>query len=156
MKTIISSLDESFSRKTIRRAKFSNDGFKSGIADFNNINLVDESAALAKSLKEGIQNIPAAKGGYLVFCEYVTTRNFLSVFLVRNTTGSLLKPADGESWDIESIMYLDVDHFAMGVRINLDVLNSESEDRYIHLVKGNTDISEIGRASCRERVCRYV
>jgi len=30
----------------------------------------------------------------------------------------------------------------MGVRINLDVLNSTSEDRYIHLVKGNTDISD--------------
>ncbi len=142
VKTIISSLDESFSKKTIRRAKFSNDGFKSGIADFKNINLVDESATLTERLKTGIQNIPAAKGGYLVFCEYVTTRAFLSVFLVRNTTGSLLKPVDGKSWDVESIMYLDVDHFAMGVRINLDVLNSASDDRYIHLVKGNTDISD--------------
>lgn len=142
VQTIISSLDESFSKKTIRRAKFSSDGFKSAIADFNNINLVSDSSALAKRLKDGIQNIPAAKGGYLVFCEYVTTRSFLSVFLVRNTTGSLLKPINGESWDVESIMYLDVDHFAMGVRINLDVLNSTSDDRYIHLVKGNTDISD--------------
>ena len=142
VKSIISSLDESFSKKTIRRAKFSDDGFKSAITDFENINLIAVSAALAKKLKDGIQNIPAAKGGYLVFCTYKSTRMFLSVFLVRNTSGKLLKPADGETWDVESIMYLDVDHFAMGVRINLDVLNSESDDRYIHLVKGNTDISE--------------
>lgn len=139
---IISKLDESFSKKTIRRAKFANDGFKSAIADFGNINLVTDSAALAQKLKDGIQNIPAAKGGYLVFCTYKTTRMFLSVFLVRNTSGSLLKLADNQSWDIESIMYLDVDHFAMGVRINLDVLTSNSDDRYIHMVKGNTDISD--------------
>lgn len=142
VKAIISSLDESFSKKTIRRAKFSNDGFKSAIADFKNINLVAVSAALAQKLKDGIQNIPAAKGGHLVFCTYKTTRTFLSVFFVRNTAGSLLKQAGEESWDIESIMYLDVDHFAMGVRVNLDVLNSGSDDRYIHLVKGNTDISD--------------
>jgi len=139
---IISKLDESFSKKTIRRAKFANDGFKSVIADFGNINLITVSSALAQKLKDGIQNIPAAKGGYLVFCTYKSTRMFLSVFLVRNTSGSLLKLADNQSWDIESIMYLDVDHFAMGVRINLDVLTTESDDRYIHLVKGNTDISD--------------
>ncbi len=139
---IISNLDESFSKKTIRRAKFADAGFKSAIADFQKLNLVTDSAVLAEKLKDGIQNIPAAKGGYLVFCTYKTTRMFLSVFLVRNTSGSLLKLADGNSWDIESIMYLDVDHFAMGVRINLDVLNSGSDDRYIHLVKGNTDISD--------------
>jgi nucleoid-associated protein len=111
------------------------------IPDFSNIDLISHSQALAEKLKTGIQNIPAAKGGYLVFCTYKSTRTFLSVFLVRNTSGSYLKPADGKTWDIESIMYLDVEHFAMGVRINLDVLNSESDDRYIHLVKGNTDIS---------------
>lgn len=139
---IISKLDESFSKKTIRRAKFANAGFKSAIADFQKLNLVADSAILAEKLKDGIQNIPAAKGGYLVFCTYKTTRTFLSVFLVRNTSGSLLRLTDEESWDIDSIMYLDVDHFAMGVRINLDVLNSGSDDRYIHLVKGNTDISD--------------
>lgn len=142
VKAIISSLDESFSKKTIRRAKFAEDGFKLAIPDFQSINLVTVSTDLAQKLKIGIQNIPAAKGGYLVFCTYRTTRLFLSVFLVRNTSGKRLEPANAESWSIESIMYLDIDHFAMGVRINLDVLNSNSDDRYIHLVKGNTDISD--------------
>lgn len=140
--TIITTLDASFSNKTIRRAKFSEDGFKQTIENFNNFDLLSCSRALTEKLKDGIQNIPAAKGGYLVFCKYYSTRTFLSVFLVRNTKGAFLKRAGNDSWDIESPMYLDIEHFAMGVRINLDTLNSDSEDRYIHLAKGNTDISE--------------
>ena len=142
IKDIISSLDASFSKKTLRRAKFSKDGFKSVILDFNNIDLVGSSKNLAVKLKDGIQNVPAAKGGYLIFCQYVTTRNYLSVFLVRDTNGSLLQEANNQKWDIQSIKYLDVEHFAMGVRINLDLLKSQSNDRYIQLVRGNTDISE--------------
>ena len=139
---IISSLDASFSKKILRRAKFSNDGFKSVISDFNNIDLVGSSKNLAVKLKDGIQNVSAAKGGYLVFCQYMTARSYLSVFLVRDTNGSLLQEANNQKWDIKSIKYLDVEHFAMGVRINLDLLRSKSNDRYIQLVRGNTDISE--------------
>ena len=137
---IVSSLDASFSKKTLRRAKFSDDGFKTVISDFENIDLVDSSRKLVEKLKDGIQNIPAAKGGYLVFCQYMKTVKYLSVFLVRNTQGSRLQEMGNQKWDITSIMYLDVEHFAMGVRINLDLL--DSDDRYLQLVKGNTDISE--------------
>lgn len=137
---IVSSLDASFSKKTLRRAKFSDDGFKTVISDFENIDLVDSSRKLVEKLKDGIQNIPAAKGGYLVFCQYMKTVRYLSVFLVRNTEGSRLREMGNQKWDITSIMYLDVEHFAMGVRINLDLL--DSDDRYLQLVKGNTDISD--------------
>ena len=137
---IISSLDASFSKKTLRRAKFSDNGFKSVISDFNNIDLVESSRELVIKLKDGIQNIPAAKGGYLVFCQYKKNVRYLAVFLVRNTQGSRLQEMDNQKWDISSIRYLDVEHFAMGVRIKLDFLNSE--DRYLQLVKGNTDISD--------------
>ena len=136
---IVSLLDASFSKKTLRRAKFSDDGFKSVILDFSNIDLVDSSRKLTEKLKDRIQNIPPAKGGYLVFCQYVKTVRYLSVFLVRNTQGSRLRELSNQKWDITSIMYLDVEHFAMGVRINLDLLGTD--DRYLQLVKGNTDIS---------------
>ena len=144
IKRIVTSLDGAFSRKTIRRAKFSEDGFSEVIEDFENFDLVSESRSLAQKLKDLISGISAAKGGYLVFCRYLSTRNFFSVYLVRNTTGSLLKPKEGSAdWDVESSDYLDVDHFAMGVRINLDTLLSDaSNDRYVHLIKGNTDISD--------------
>ena len=103
--------------------------------------MIDTSRELTKKLKEGIQNISASKGGYLVFCEYETTRNFLSVFLVRNTEGARLRTGN-QTWDIQSILYLDVKNFAMGVKINLDILKSHTdESRYIQLVRGSTDIS---------------
>ena len=141
IRELISSLDEAFLGKTLRRAKFSEDGFKSIITDFNNIDLVDISQKLTTKLKDGIQNISAAKGGYLIFCLYRTTRHFFSVFLVRNTEGARLTTM-GQTWDLQSILYLDVRNFAMGVRINLDVLNSTTdESRYIQLVRGSTDIS---------------
>ena len=76
----------------------------------------------------------------MVFCQYKKNARYLAVFLVRNTQGSRLQEMDNQKWDIRSIMYLDVEHFAMGVRINLDLL--DSDDRYLQLVKGNTDISE--------------
>ncbi len=39
------------------------------------------------------------------------------------------------------MQYLDVDHLAMGVKINLSLLNSNSDDRYISLVRGKQEIS---------------
>lgn len=138
---IISKLDDSFGKKTHKRAKFNEDGFKKNISDFNQINLLESSRELTLSLKSNIQNISAAKGGYLLFCEYATTKNFLAVFLIRETKSPLFKLKIDNSWDVEDTSHLDVVNFAMGAKINLDILNSSSVDRYIALVKGNTDVS---------------
>jgi len=140
VKKIINSLEESFSKKTLKRSKFSEDGFKNKINNFNNINIIDSSSTLIDDLQSKINNIPQAKGGYLVFAEYTTNQDFLAVFLVRNTDGSKLTASEG-SWDLDTTQYLDVEHFAMGAKINLTILNSQSSDRYISLIKGNTDIS---------------
>jgi len=104
---IVTSLEESFSKKTLKRAKFSEDGFKEDFQDYSFIDIINFSDVL---------------------------------ILVRNTEGSKLIPSDG-NWDLDSTQYLDVEHFAMGVKINLSIFNSDSEDRYISLVRGNTDIS---------------
>lgn len=138
---ILSSLTESFSKKTLKRAKFSADGFRENFDNFTNIDMLEFSRILTVKLKNNIRGISPAKGGYLVFATYTFNQDFLVIFLVRNTEGSKLTPSDG-SWDLDSTKYLDVEHFAMGVRINLSVLNDlDSDDRYISLVRGNTDIS---------------
>ncbi len=137
---IVTSLEDSFSRKTLKRAKFSEDGFKEEFQDFRSIDIMNFSDVLTRKLKNKIDSISPAKGGYLVFTKYTTTQDFLAIFLVRNTEGSKLIPSDG-SWDLDSTQYLDVEHFAMGAKINLSILNGDSEDRYISLVRGNTDIS---------------
>ncbi len=137
---IVTSLEDSFSRKTLKRAKFSEDGFKEDFQNFRSIDIMNFSDVLTRKLKNKIDSISPAKGGYLVFAKYTTTQDFLAIFLVRNTEGSKLIPSDG-SWDLDSTQYLDVEHFAMGAKINLSILNGDSEDRYISLVRGNTDIS---------------
>ncbi len=138
---IVTSIDASFVKKSIKRAKFSNGGFKDEIEDFSKFDLLDVSKELTKKLKDNIQNISSAKGGYLVFTEFTYNNSFLGVFLVRNTDGTKLIQK-GSSWDIDSTQYLNVEHFAMGAKINLTILNNNSsDDRYISLVKGNTDIA---------------
>ncbi len=137
---IVTSLEESFLKKINKRAKFSENGFKEEFQDFSNIDIVNFSNILTTKLKNNINGISQAKGGYLVFAKYTTTKDFLAIFLVRNTEGSKLTPSEG-NWDLNSTQYLDVEHFAMGVKINLSILNSNSDDRYISLVRGNTDIS---------------
>ncbi len=138
---MVTKLDESFGKKTLKRAKFSEDGFKKSIVDFTAIDLLEKSKELTTNLKANIQNIPAAKGGYLLFCEYASTKNFLAVYLIRDTKSPLFKLKDDNSWDVVDSQHLDIDHFAMGAKINLDILNSGSEDRYVALIKGNTDVS---------------
>lgn len=137
---IVHSLEESFGRKTLKRAKFSEDGFHAEIPNFESYDILTISKALTTKLKNNIQGISPAKGGYLVFAEYSNNQDFLAIFLVRNTDGSKLTPNAG-SWDLNSTQYLDVEHFAMGAKINLSILNSDSEDRYVSLARGNTDIS---------------
>lgn len=143
---IVEKLDRSFLNKTLKRAKFSEEGFKSVIKNFSNFSLLDVSKSLTKKLKNEIKNVAPAKGGYLVFCRYTVSDEFLAVFIVRNTESEFLKQKDikgKKSWDINPAVYLDSEHFAMGVRINLDVLNNpKNGDRYISLVKGTTDISK--------------
>lgn len=138
---IVTKLDESFGKKTLKRAKFNEDGFKKSIADFTAIELLKESKTLTSALKANIQNIPAAKGGYLLFCEYISTKNFLAVYLIRDIKSPLFQLKEDNTWDVVDSQHLDIDHFAMGAKINLDTLNSESEDRYVALIKGNTDVS---------------
>ena len=137
---IVATLEDSFRKKTLKRAKFSAEGFQEEVDDFTNYDLIEISKALTTKLKNNIQGISPSKGGYLIFTEFENNHNFLGVFLVRNTDGTKLTQ-QGNSWDLNSTQYLNVEHFAMGAQINLTVLTSQVEDRYISLVRGNTEIS---------------
>lgn len=138
---LLQSLEQSFSKKTISRAKFSDEGFRETIQNINNLDMIGDTKHLTQRLRDRIDSIVKAKGGYLLFAKYRTTQDFLAIFLLRETKGSRLTRNDNQGWDLDSIQYLDIEHFAMGAKINLTILNSESEDRYISLVRGNTDIS---------------
>lgn len=140
---IINSLNASFSKKSVCRAKFSNEGFSTEIEDFNDFNLIQKSRILTGKLKDQVMLIQAAKGGYLIFCRYTSAnKNYLAVFLVRNINAPTLNRLEDNTWDVNSTIYLDVAHFAMGVRIDLNALASVDDIRYIQLVRGNTEIAD--------------
>jgi len=139
---IINSLEGSFAKRNLKRAKFLTTGFKREINDFSNFSILDISRTLTEKLKSNIQGISPAKGGYFIFTEFEINHKFLAVFLVRNTDGNKLIQSGGGGWDVNSTQYLDIDHFAMGVKINLSLLNNDSDQRYISLVKGKQEISD--------------
>lgn len=135
----LNKLNESFNNKSPSRGKLNDDGFQRTIGDFESIDLLKNSKELMGRLKDKTEGT-LAKGGYLVFCEYEAKHKFLSVFLLRNTIGAIFKRVNG-SFVVEDSTHLDVEKFAMGVRINLTLLNDKSDDRYVQLSRGNTDIS---------------
>jgi nucleoid-associated protein len=74
-----------------------------------------------------IQSKTLARGGYLVFAEYLHNGTpFVSIFLIRDTEGKLLKRVEN-SFEIKTIEYLDTNHLAMACRINEEKIdNNES------------------------------
>ena len=142
---IVETLNNAFTRRTVNRATLSDttSGFRLTINDFDNIDLLDKSQLLCRILRQQIFNVPNAKGGYLIFTLYQSGNyRYLGVFFVRKTTGSNIEFQNPDnSWEVELVHYLDVNHFAMGVRINIDNLLNIPDSRHLQLVKGNTEVS---------------
>jgi len=89
-----------------------------------------------KNLREKVENISPAKGGFLVFTEYRNDeRNYVSVFLIRDTIGMLFKKDKGKSsFIINPAEHLDLDKLAMACKI--DLLKYESDSgKYLSFIK---------------------
>lgn len=78
------------------------------------------SREVSEKLKDDIQKIKRAKGGYLIFIEYrYYLVNYITVFMIRDTTGLLFKrDAVTENFEINAIEHLDLDKLAMACRFN--------------------------------------
>jgi nucleoid-associated protein len=83
-----------------------------------------------------------AKGGYFLFVEYEKNGNaFYTVFLLRDTAGNTLKRV-GNTFEVDSVEYLDTNHLAMAFRLNKANFNSLNGN-YISFTKRNqSDVSE--------------
>ena len=94
---------------------------------------LDFSIETINTLRDIIEPIFKAKGGYLIFVEYVNKAKFVAIFFVRNKKGSILtKDTKTKTFKINESIYIDVDHLAMAGRVNLDLL--ETESRYLSFV----------------------
>jgi len=75
-----------------------------------------------------------ARGGYLVFAEYLHNETtFESIFLIRDTEGKLLKRVNN-SYEIKTIEYLDTNHLAMACRINEGKIDN-NEPNYLSFTR---------------------
>ncbi len=148
IESFVKKLCDVFSTKLLERAIFNqNSTFVSCTTEFNNYDFLGSSQNLVEKLKEQLTNVTNAKGGFLVFFEVKSPEQSLYVFLVRNTQGFIFEE-NNSSYVLNAIEYIDLDHIAMGVRINISKYlnyNAKSPNRYISLVRGNTDISEYFR-----------
>jgi nucleoid-associated protein YejK len=83
-----------------------------------------------------------AKGGYFLFSEYENNgTTFYGIFLLRDTAGNTLKRV-GNTFEVNSVEYLDTNHLAMAFRLNKPNYN-KIEGNYISFTKRNQpDVSE--------------
>ncbi|RZJ71537.1 nucleoid-associated protein [Flavobacterium sp.] len=86
---------------------------------------IDFTTDAIGNLAQIIRRKIAAKGGYVLFCEYTSNGTpFVGIFLIRDVEGKILR-REGTSYTIGRIEYLDTSHLAMACRINERLLNSE-------------------------------
>lgn len=81
-----------------------------------------------------IRNKVLAKGGYLVFAEYLANgTTFNTIFLIRDTEGKVLERTEN-SFEIKNIEYLDTNHLAMACRIN-EFKKVQGEPNYLSFTR---------------------
>lgn len=136
---VIQSLDDAFNKKTEKRAKFSDDGFKKSVHFLSESNFYDFTAEQTERLKDLVSGTTAT-GGYIIFCLCKRKHEFISVFIVRDTSSTQLQIQD-DNWDIDTVTHLDTKNFAMGCRVNISVYQNKPEERPLSFIRGNTDIS---------------
>lgn len=148
---LIERLNLSYKNTQITYAFFNDDGqnvfpieFEKYYNKFSEKSFLEFSQKTAINLKEKIENISPAKGGYLVFCEYeVLNRSYIAVYLIRDTIGMLFRKDNNKSaFVIRSAEHLDLDKLAMACRINLEQYKAGG-GKYLSFMKRKMyDISE--------------
>jgi nucleoid-associated protein len=123
-------------------SSFSNFYYNS-IADldsiFSNQEFIDFSHVSAENLKERIEGIGAAKGGYLVYSFYEDYRKYCSIFFVRDTTGMTFKRNKTvESFDIGKVQHIDFEKLAMACRINMEQFTT-TDKKYLSFIHSRND-----------------
>ncbi|MGA3086073.1 MAG: nucleoid-associated protein [Thermodesulfobacteriota bacterium] len=140
---LIQRLDLSYKKSEIKNATFDvndatafTDKFKDYLQIKNDASFLSFSHEAVKDLKNRVQNISQAKGGFLVFTEYQNElRNYISVFLIRDTIGMLFKKnANTQSYVINPAEHLDLDKLAMACKIDVNKYHA-GNGKYLSFIK---------------------
>jgi nucleoid-associated protein len=148
---LVEQLDASYKRKVITYAVFDEADGKVFPREFQNYvdcaepdAFLQFSRAAAVDLVKRIEKISLAKGGFLVYARYrVNDRNYVAIYLIRDTTGMLFKKDETlAAYTINPIQHLDLDKLAMACRVDVGTYIARN-GRYLSFIKKNlSDISE--------------
>ena len=146
---LIIELDKKY-QKTYSYAKFdfSDDQvfpheFQNYLNNVNDDSFKEFSLLTIKELKKQISNIPQIKGGFFVYSDYTKDdNNYISVFLARNTNGSLFKKnKQSDAFQIDDAVHVDMENLVMACRINVN--RYPDDGKYLGFVKkGIPDIRD--------------
>lgn len=93
----------------------------------------------ARDLRDKIDSIAPAKGGFLVFAKYTYYKEYIGVFLVRDTDGMAFKRnSTTKNFSIKKALHVDFEKMAMACRINLQAF-ANSETRYLNFINKKSD-----------------
>lgn len=100
---------------------------------------IDFTKNVSSDLREKVDSVAPAKGGYLVFANYSDHRDFIGVFLVRDTNGTILtRNAQVQTFNIGKVEHIDFEKMAMACRINLKLHNADA-GRYLSFINKKSD-----------------
>jgi len=90
--------------------------------------------------KEKLRSAQASTGGYLFFLDYIiNSTRYLAIIVVTDKHGYVLSP---ETLDMLDNISLDIEHLAMGARINCTRLTEGEETKYLSFLRGTKGITE--------------
>lgn len=148
---LVQKLDASYKRTDITYAFFDSAGqnvfpveFENYIGNGTGDSFLAFSQNTTINLKDKVESIAPAKGGFLVFSQYNTNdREYIGIYLIRDTIGMLFRKDRGRSaFIINPTEHLDLDKLAMACKIDLGQYRA-SDGKYLSFMKRKmNDISE--------------
>lgn len=117
--------------------------FHESFADFHiketDASFIKFTHTSAENLRDRIEGIGPAKGGYLVFATYEDYRYYCSVFFVRDTTSIAFKRNKTvNNFDLRKVEHIDFERLAMACRINMSSFNEENQ-KYLSFIHTKRD-----------------
>jgi nucleoid-associated protein YejK len=95
--------------------------------------------ASSENLRDRIEGIGPAKGGYLVFATYEDYRNYCSIFFVRDTTSiAFQRNKTVSNFDLKKVEHIDFERLAMACRINMTSFSEENQ-KYLSFIHNKKD-----------------
>jgi len=145
------SINESSSLKNTVFKKNNSNDFSTKLEDYLSDSELDSFYLYTETLeklKDKIEKVAFASGGYYFFCDYLTQgKRYITVVLLRKKNGINITKKDGK-YTLDNSENVNIDKIAMAFRLNYTIFQQTEDDRnYIALIttQQNGEISNYFR-----------